>query len=217
MSDQNDPTNVTVTSQNSTSPAQAGQTGQQPVNWEALFQSEEARRKGLQTALNREQEKWSGAKQQTDALIAALTQEKLETERALKALQTEFDGTKTQVGDYELKLKTAEATAATAAKGLERYRKVARVGLVEEEEQGLLRTDLEGEEFDKHLEAFVAKLGKSAQKMAMGTTPAGGAARTPPESIDALKTRVFAAQLAGDTAAYNQLYDELVRRMKQGE
>jgi DNA repair exonuclease SbcCD ATPase subunit len=174
----------------------------------------EARIKGLQKALNEkhgemltETEKLRGTLSAKDSETVVFRTKLTDAEKQLKEIQESLTATTT-------KLSAAEKAAAKA----EKMREAAKRGLLDDFDSGLLNTDLEGENWTKHLDAFAARVNSAVtnakeQLLQGGTPPAGGATRPGTQTAKELTAQMAAAMAKGTPegrAEYEELYSRLV-------
>lgn len=185
----------------------------------APTQDWEARFKGLQTTLNEEQRKNREQIALNNKTIAEMTQE-LQTYRG-KLLDADESSKKTQAELEAARQEREKAVqdAATSAKKLNRNTALLQFpNLISLDTQGLLRQDLEGDEFAAYLQNFAKQLGQTEQAGAAailtGAAPAGGAVRAGALTKEDAMKAVVDAQRKGDMAAYDAAYAELVRLSK---
>jgi chromosome segregation ATPase len=196
--------------QDDTQEQSSGSTGN--VDWETRF-------KGLQATLDREKKAHRETQLKLQSTVGAMTTEQQGLRDQLAQLTNERDTFKTQVTDLLGQKTTAETAAATAAKQLTRFQKIAKASpaLIEDLEQGLMRVDLDPEtpEFDDYLAKYAGKLGQvttAAKKEALtGASSTGGSAKPPAASPQELIRQANQALMSGDREKYEQLYSEAVK------
>lgn len=176
----------------------------QPGDWEVRF-------KGLQTLLNQR----DSALATKDATISTMVQEAHEFQEKLTKAEAAQKAKDDQLAKLALERDQSQATAATAAKQLDRLKAIAKYpGLFPDEDAGLLRTDLEGESFGKFLADYAARLGQTSkeavEKTLNGATPtAEGGTRQATPTRSVLMKQIREAQQKSDKKAEDAAYAAL--------
>lgn len=202
MSEGNETNSATATS------AQGGSGAQSDMDWEARF-------KGLQKTLNAKEAEWTASKTKADSTITAMTQELQGRDSKLTDLASQLSKLNedlTKLSDERAKLVSDAATYEAKEK---RWQSLAKhPELLQDELDGLLRTDLAGEAWDKYIDVYSSRrtaVGEqSRQKVLEGASGANGSTRTAPATKESLKAQLLEAQRKGDRAAYDAAYDALI-------
>lgn len=158
------------------SAAQPDSQSQSPQDWESRY-------KGLDRKFQQEK----AAQSQREALFVNTAMEMETLRSTLAQRDNALKERETQLQSLAAERENALKTAATVDGQLKRLQTIAKVNptLLEHETKGLLRTDLDGEGFEKYLSDFMGVLKGSAEQnlkaFASGATPAppSQAAETP--------------------------------------
>lgn len=172
----------------------------------------ENRLKGLQSALN---EKHASAVQLEQQLKSTLTAKEAEVQTYRGQLTTVEQRAK-ELQEANTQMATQLADAQKAAAKADVIRAVAKKGLLEDYDNGLLRTDLSGNDFEKFLDQYAARLSGTAQQakeqVMNGAIPPSGGGSTRQESMNRaqLNAAIQDALMKGERAKYDELYTQMI-------
>lgn len=207
---------TTTTAQTSANAENGAGNGGQPVNWEQQAHEWEERFKGLQRTLNTKETTWLTSQQATESTIAKLTAESHDAQTIQSGLNGQLKELRGQIQSLTTDREMLSKDAATSKTQLERMKAIAAYpDLFEAEAKGLLRTDLQGEDFVKFLGEFHAHqsdvASQSRTNFGKGAVPPAGSTRTAPNAAkDALMAQLNEAMRKGDRAAYDAVYSQLL-------
>jgi hypothetical protein len=182
----------------------------------------EARFKGLQQTLNAKTNEWTTKFSQLESEREAAKQEADNARKEAAAQKRAAADLDAQLKQLAEERNSLNLKAATNERGLNRFKAIAKHGLVQDEEAGLLRSDLEGEDFEKYLEAFKGRLGQAGQgaldQAMKGAVPpvTGANVRQPAATKQDLMLQLDKAAREGDTRGYDVVYSQLLQ-MDQGK
>lgn len=177
-------------------------------DWEARFL-------GLQKTMNKKETEWGAVRSKSEKTIASMTQELRDAQERLKALEEGTSKWEQEKSTLTADLEKFRTESANSAKKLSRWEVLSKnPALLEHEQQGLLRTDLEGNDFEQYTAKYIEMIGQTSKKVAdsksIGATAGGGASKPGPAGLSELKSQLNDAMSKGDMATYDGLYEQIL-------
>lgn len=164
----------------------------------------------MQTALNQKHAEMVEQRAQLEAQLAAKDAEVQQYRSLLAGESEKAKGLLDAQATVAQELRAAKEAAATA----EKVRAAAKFNLLAEFDEGLLRTDLSGDDFTAYLEKMSGKLKSERQdaqaKTLQGAVPPSGGAREPALTKAQVMMEISAALQNNDQVAYQAAYQKLM-------